>query len=66
MLESGPLRMNEGILQVVEGGWDEYTTIVFGMLLQRKLPEAQAHRAQWINHQAPDIRIQARIDMCTS
>jgi hypothetical protein len=30
MLESGPLRMKEGVLQVIEGGWDEYTTIVFG------------------------------------
>lgn len=33
MLESGPLRMKEGVLQVIEGGWEEYTTIVFGMFL---------------------------------
>ena len=33
MLESGPLRMRDGILQVIEGGWDEYTTIVFGTSL---------------------------------
>ena len=37
MLESGPLRMKEGVLQVIEGGWDEYTTIVFGMSLREKL-----------------------------
>lgn len=37
MLESGPLRMKEGILQVIEGGWEEYTTIVFGMFLKRRL-----------------------------
>lgn len=29
MLESGPLRMREGVLQVIPGSWDEYTTIVF-------------------------------------
>ncbi|KAF9651698.1 alpha/beta-hydrolase [Thelephora ganbajun] len=29
LLESGPLRMKDGILQVIEGGWDEYSTIVF-------------------------------------
>lgn len=36
MLESGPLRMKGGVLRVTEGGWDEYTTIVFGMFLQQK------------------------------
>jgi len=66
MLESGPLRMKDGILQVIEGGWDEYATIVFGMLLQRKLSGAQTHRAQSISHQVLDTRIQVRTDMCTS
>jgi len=37
MLESGPLRMKEGVLQVIEGGWDEYATIVFGVFLQQEL-----------------------------
>lgn len=41
MLESGPLRMKEGILRVVEGGWEEYTTIVFGASPQRMLSDAQ-------------------------
>ena len=36
LLESGPLRMKDGILRVIEGGWDEYSTLVFGMFLQRK------------------------------
>jgi len=29
--------MKEGVLRVIDGGWDEYATIVFGMFLQRKL-----------------------------
>ena len=66
MLESGPLRMKEGVLQVIDGGWDEYTTIVFGMFLQQKLSGVWAHCAQSISHQALDTHIQARIDMFTS
>ena len=33
MLESGPLRMKGGVLKVIEGGWDEYATLVFGTFL---------------------------------
>jgi len=58
--------MKEGTLQVIEGGWDEYATIVFGMFLQQKFPGVQTHRAQSINHQVLDTRMQARTDTCTS
>lgn len=58
MLESGPLRMKEGILQVIEGGWDEYTTIVFGAFLWEKLCQVSTHNPQSINRQVLDIRIQ--------
>lgn len=66
MLETGPLRMKEGILQVIEGGWDEYATIVFGMSLQRELPGVQTHHAQSISLQVPDTRIRARTDTLTN
>jgi len=58
--------MKEGILQVIEGGWDEYTTIVFGTFLQQKFSGVQTHRAQSISHQALDTRMQARTDTYTS
>ena len=31
--------MKEGTLRVIEGGWDEYATIVFSMFLWQKLSE---------------------------
>ena len=66
MLESGPLRMKEGVLQVIPGSWDEYTTIVFGTSLWEILSGFRAHCAQSISHQELDIRIQALTNIYTS
>lgn len=73
-MEIGPWRTNDhGGLDVAEGGWEEYTNIVYGLSSSFDLfslsghadtPHLQPPVYQWINLLGQDTRTQARTASC--
>lgn len=72
-MEIGPWRMNDhGGLDVAEGGWEEYTNIVYGPSSSFGLSFISGHAdtphlkppVQWINLLGQDTRTQARTASC--
>jgi carboxypeptidase D len=66
MMEVGPWRMDgKGGFNTAEGGWEEYTTMVYGVSTAYDILYALIHFLQWISPLARVSRIRARIDTFT-
>ena len=71
MMEVGPWRWDgksEEDFWVKPGGWDEYTTVVYGQLSYYDGGDLSLYlmcEQKWINLQALVSHIRARIVMCT-